>query len=350
MMRGDSDDWFKSANVATYKNFSYGYRLRDTGPGTYAELGGEFPQDIPPIWLACDASQSPDPAICPAPIETREFEFGDPWNGERAAIFKLFDLREFMAAQGQTGFFLVTARVRKFRVELWSTRIARGFWEVVPADKFEDVDELVEAVQAGNDPGAFSLFYGVINQDFRYRLVTSGEVVHLDQEFGALYSDPLLQTFDEGRVQGIIGVEDSNGANDSLANLFQRFMDDGVMNELPLIDVKAVDHDFDFQTHDDDSYVYYACAKDGWLFVNNVSDGSYLFVDTRRGSGFEDHPTLPSPYWQSGHFADRTVPIPAGCYDGWVCAFSVTVDSAFQVVEVSENNNLAEGACFAPTG
>ena len=44
--------------------------------------------------------------------------------------------------------------------------------------------------------------------------------------------------------------------------------------------------------------VIYACARDGWIVINNVEDGSYLIVDSRRGPGFED------PYWVSGTFPE----------------------------------------------
>jgi hypothetical protein len=70
-----------------------------------------------------------------------------------------------------------------------------------------------------------------------------------------------------------------------------------------LIDVKAVDETFRFQPEDEE-FIYYACARDGWLYVNNPRDGSWLFVDSRRTQGLPEADP-PTPYWLAGTFADN---------------------------------------------
>jgi hypothetical protein len=273
MMRGDTEQWFKSANIATYKNFSYGYRVRDTGVSLWARLGGEFPHDIPEEW-----SHEP----------TAEFAIG-------SARFIIHDLREFMEARGQAGYYLITARVRKYLVEFWSTRVARGFWEVVPGSMFRSLDEVADAVRSLNGPGNFELGYGAFDKDFDYRMVTTRETLRLDQRYGSIFKN--LVTTDEGDVQGLIGVQDADGNGVDLEDVFTEIMKESHTNTLPLIDVKAVKEDFNFDRARSGALVYYACARDGWICVNNREDGSYLWVDSRRGTGFSDN-----PYWEHGTF------------------------------------------------
>jgi hypothetical protein len=284
MMRGDTEQWFKSVNIATYKNFSYGYRVRDTGASLWAKLGGEFPHDIPEEdWKD---------------VPTDEFEIG-------SARFIVYDLRELMKARGQAGYYLITARVRKYLVEYWSTRVARGFWEVVPGSLFGSVTQVGDAVKSLNGPGNFELGYGVFDKDFDYRMVTTRETLRLDQRYGSIFKN--LVTTDEGEVQGLIGVNDAFGNGVELEDVFIEVMKESHTNALPLIDVKAVNADFNFELTRAGGHVYYACARDGWICVNNREDGSYLWVDSRRGAGFSDN-----PYWEHGTFD--------GSPDEWGCS------------------------------
>ena len=283
MMRGNSDEWFKSVNIATYKNFSYGYRVRDTGPGTWADLGGEFPQDIPLEWDG---------------VPTAEFEIG-------SARFIVYDLRDHMTERGQEGYFLITARVRKYFVMLWSRRVARGFWEVIPGSMFDDVDAVADAVRAGNDADNFELGYGLFDGDFDYRMVTTGETLRLDQAFGLYLRDVAI--VDEGATQGIIGVRNADGSGTELETSFVEIMMENHTNRLPLIDVKEVGPDYNFALTRTGRHRYYACAQDGWICVNNRHDNSYLWVDSRRGA-----PSGDAPYWEHGTFD--------GSPDTWGCS------------------------------
>ncbi len=285
MMRGDSDDWFKSANIATYKNFSYGYRVRDTGFLKWAKLGGEFPQDIPKSWEAAPKA---------------EFSIG-------SARFIIYDLRKLMEENGQAGHYLITARVRKYLVEFWSTRVARGFWEVVPGNMFADVQAVAAQVQSFNGAGNFELTYGAFDKDFDYKMVTTGETLRLDQRYGAIFKN--LVTLNEGEVQGLIGAETSGGSGIDLEDVFTEIMKESHTNALPLIDVKAVRPDFSWSMNGSGGHVYYACAKDGWICVNNRDDGSYLWVDSRRGPGL-------TPYWEHGTFDGSPSAWGCGCGTG----------------------------------
>ena len=294
-MRGSSSRWYKSANVATYKNFSYGYRIQETGGfGLYDNnLNGEFPMDLPQAW---------------EDVPSESFEFGKKYfNHAKAARFKIYDLREYMRERGQTGYILITARVRKFNTagQRWTTSVARGFWEVVPGHdtRFPTLAKVRAAIEANNDPEWFRLGHDLKDhKHFRYKLTTSGETVHLSQYYGDVFEDDLIRN--EGAVQGIIGLQDENGNGYSggLGDVFLRFMNNKAMNKLPLIASRTVNGDYTFEQDENDNHVFNVCARDGWLAVNNPRDGSYLFADSRRGLGFEDDPALPTPYWMDGLF------------------------------------------------
>ncbi|MEO1339534.1 MAG: CARDB domain-containing protein, partial [Myxococcota bacterium] len=95
-------------------------------------------------------------------------------------------------------------------------------------------------------------------------------------------------------------------------DVFIRFMENDVMDALPLIDVKAVKPNYRFIRNGDESFQYYACARDGWLAVNNPVDGSYLWIDSRRPGDFPSEPDYPLPYFEHGSFTDTT-PWPVAC-------------------------------------
>ena len=285
MMRGNSTEWFKSVNIATYKNFSYGYRVRDTGAATWAHLAGDFPQDIPAIWDG---------------IEPVTFLIG-------VARFNIYDLRELMEARGQAGYFLITARVYKTEGTLWSNRVARGFWEVVPASMYGSTADIAEKIKDRNPKEHFRKGYGAFHKDFKYTMATTGETLTLDQRFGA-YLRGVLVT-DTGEIQGILDIEAASGDNFSLQTIFTNIFKESHINSLPLIDVKEVGADLNFAKNEDGELRYYACAQDGWICVNNRQDESYLWVDSRRGPGFPDN-----PYWEHGTFDDS--PEDWGCTCG----------------------------------
>ena len=283
MMRGNSTEHFKSVNIATYKNFSYGYRVRDTGVAKWAHLAGDFPQDIPASWEETE------------PIT---FRIG-------VARFYIYDLRELMESRGQAGFFLITARVYKLEGTLWSDRVARGFWEVVPADMFANSSAIAETIKNDNPKEHFRIGYGAFHKDFKYKMATTGETLTLDQRFGAYLRD--VPVADTGEIQGILRVDGAASTSFALETLFTNVFNAGHTNSLPLIDVKEVGEDLRFVETEEGSLRYYACAKDGWICVNNRHDGSYLWVDSRRGPGFSDN-----PYWEYGTFD--------GSPDEWGCA------------------------------
>ena len=61
------------------------------------------------------------PEDCDAWVVTNEFEFGKPYlDHAKAARFKIYDLRAYMEARHQPGFYLITARLRKLQGELES--------------------------------------------------------------------------------------------------------------------------------------------------------------------------------------------------------------------------------------
>ena len=308
LMRGFGERWYKSANVATYKNFSYGYR---TGlgpdvlaeweittpldlclwvPTVYEKLDMEFPHDLPDEWLQSKA------------VPKTSFSIG-------MAAFRVYDTCEWHEQRGQTGYYLVTARVRKKSLDPWSRKVSRGFWEAVPCDgPYGSLAEVASAVKHLNKKEWFPSKYLLdADKHYQYRLATTREYVRLSQYYGAQFLNcGIADPTNEGRTQGIIQIKDADGNDIPMADVFLRFMSNGLMNELPLIDVKAVDEGYDFILGQNGQYRYYACARDGWLAVDDFVDGTYLFVDSRRGPGLSDDPEHPTPYWEEGVFTDAT--------------------------------------------
>ncbi|MEZ4869771.1 MAG: CARDB domain-containing protein [Caldilineaceae bacterium] len=330
LMLGDSRRFYKSANIASYKNFSYGYevhrqdnvaddlewfdvesgfwdkvlnlipnalKLLDVYLAPYSKKDLDFPHHLPAAWTA-------------ETVPHVEFAI-------EAAAFRVFDLRTLMAEQGQAGFYLITARVRKKSAGHWSTKVSRGFWEVVPGEAFASLATLEERIRTLNPEDHFSfryrdtLLFGK-NKHYKYRLAMSGETVRLNQYYGAIFEN--MHHTHEGTVQGINSIGDENGEEIALGEVHLHFMNNDFMNRLPLLDVKAVNRDFTFrrlvpEADAEDArgpYQFYACAQDGWLFVNRPRDptvvgdqGRWLFVDSRRGE--PGGPATP-PYFQGGIF------------------------------------------------
>lgn len=285
LMAGDSYTWFKSANSATYKNFSYGYKvipkkIRQNGipNGRYKKIGGQFPMDLHDDWA-----------------NTPQTSFGI---GE-AAAFKIYDLREKLESKGQAGFYLITASLYKGKRvnKPWSRRVARGFWEVVPADKFRSLESLKNEIVEFNDANGFSAGRSNKNKPYVYRLAVSGEALTLYEKYGIRSTEA---TKKEGQVQGISGIRSDGDAELPLDQVFIKFMNNNFMNTLPLLDVKAVDENYNFLEDDKDDYRLYACARDGWLAVNNFQNGTWFFADSRRKGLFPRQ----GVYWMGGRFFD----------------------------------------------
>lgn len=299
LMWGATKYPYRSTNVATYKNFSYGYGYTS---GAGDQVGGakkkdlDFPQHLPPEWnFDVDSDKRRDLSI-------------------GIARFRIYDFRELLEAKGQKGFYLITARVRKKAGTVWSRKVSRGFWEVVPGNAFASLDKLAERVQSLHSKNDFSSRYTGGNKHYSYRLAMTGELVRLSQFYGAHYVD--YRVTNEGRVQGIIGIGSSQPAAPAYGkgDVFIEFMNNTTMNRLPLIDVKAVGRDYQYQRLENDAFVFYACAQNGWIAVNNPEDGSYFFADSRRGQ-FEEEPVQPTPYYEGGRFEDGT-PWPVACGPG----------------------------------
>lgn len=346
MMRGDIRRFYKSANIATYKNFSYGYAVRrqdnvaddlewfdlkkgvfdqilnlapsilkllDTYLAPYSKKDLDFPHYIPPSWEAENVPRA-------------DFSI-------QAASFRVYDLRDLMEDNGQAPLYMITARVRKKSAGLWSKKVSRGFWEVVPGDAFPSLEALVQRVKDFNPKGNFRFGYTDTifgnNKHYKYRLAVSGERIRLSQYYGAIFEN--LRHRNEGTVQGIISIADNEGDEISRAEVHLHYMNSAFMNRLPLIDVKAVEPDFGFARLEPDAndegadprgpYLFYACAQNGWFFVNRPPDpmvpgdqGRWFFADSRRNQ-------IGAPYFQGGTFTDDEVwrtGCGAGTGGGWV--------------------------------
>ena len=292
LMVGDSDHFYKSANISTYKGFSYGYRMRRTGAALYAMLGTSSALFTPQDWDDCEEGSSPECA-CPShgPSNDRvprlELSIG-------VADFTVFDLRCFMESRGQEGHYFITADFHKKQSLFWSNRIARSLWEVVPADSFPSLQEVVNQLTVLNPPDHFQDGVTLAEKDYTYRMVSTGETLTLDQKYGAIFNG--LVQLEEGRMQGISEIFNPVGLQHNNRDVYMAFNDNGFMNRMPLIDVKAVDAAGQYEAASGGGFRFYACAMDGWLCVNNPLDGTYLWADSRRGPGFDN------PTYESGFF------------------------------------------------
>ncbi|MDX2285569.1 MAG: hypothetical protein NW241_15485 [Bacteroidia bacterium] len=276
LMPGDIRHWYKSSNIATYKNFSYGYKVeRKKDWITYEKIGDSFPMDIPKEW-----SQSP----------SNSFNIG------KADQFIIYDLREVMQRKGQVGFFLVTARLYKGNNinRPWSKRVARGFWEIVPESRVSSLDELKNLILANNRKENFRIKK---SEDYFYKLCVSGETVYLYRKIGFRATE---STKKQHQVQGIYKILDSEGGNIPLEKVFINFMNNQQMNRLPLLNVKALDRNFNYITYTHGDYVMYGCARDGWLAINNYRHGTWFFADSRRIGNRQG-----TSYWMEGKYRDN---------------------------------------------
>lgn len=301
MMAGNRRAPWRSVNVGTYKNFSYGYA-----------------QDCDPTdLLGCDALYTAGPIDLPD-WGVEPYTFSLDGDTDIPVRFAVYDLREHMELQGLAPLWLITGRVWKKRpLQFSMKRFARGFWEVIPGDWYEDAGDIEALINDRHSAADFpDGTFEDIDELYRYRLVSTGEEVSLSPRLGAIV--PVTHVDIADFVQGVRELRDAGDAWLDRATYYIELWNAASNKGLPLLDVKAVNDRYDYVTSSGGAPRYYACAKDGWLCVNDfhpadtAAQPRYLWVDARPAGGQW------APSWQTGTY-HPSEQWPCGCGDGdWV--------------------------------
>ena len=252
--------WWVSDNIGTYKSFSYGYYYTDDLPWDEDDRHLDWPMSIPPSW---------------APHRYREGNT-DTFGSGRAA-FAFYDLRSL----SNHGFYVVVARMSKSRNLAKYRLYARGFWEVVPRDRFTSVAALKSWVMAQNPPSHYNDTTSGDSKWYRYKM-TTGEKLKLN----------IIVGFDDGEVKNpIMSVTHPQGWDMDLADVATDRTSQTVIESLPLLDVREVDANY---LHT--GRVLARAGGDGHLWVTNPHRGSSLQIhssDYRQPFRTDIDPELP---------------------------------------------------------
>jgi hypothetical protein len=252
MLMAGSDQFWVERNNATYKTFAY---------GTYRSASGscrDFPMEYPSRWDAYAVEE--------------EFQVGQ-------ARFRFIDL----SREELYGFYLVLAEVHKS----WANDgVCRGFWEVVPYERFWTVDDLIDYVLDHNRQPYFGDESGP-EGNYIYTM-TTGESVELDHIHGrTAIPDSHYRNYRYGgsthpipRIWAV-GADPSFEEPEEIADLL--FGPDDNRPEsvdarcaMPLLEVREVDDNYQFTGRT----LAYA-AGDGQLVISNPYLGQRLTLDSR---------------------------------------------------------------------
>jgi hypothetical protein len=234
-------------NSGTYKGFSYGY-LHD----------GEVDRHLDsPFTL---------PALHRAHLYRvgGEVELFD--RRDSRARFSFVDLSDVPGH----GYYLVLGRVSKSENSACHRHYARGFWEVVPAERFASVAALADYVLQHNPAAAFTDVTEGPGRFYRYTM-TTGEALELDDRLGYAgegCSNPIRRIWPAGR-------DPDTDAPARLSELVHDRCDPDAVARAPLMDVREVDslHRFTGRR------LAYA-AGDGLVVVDNPHIGRRLVLDS----------------------------------------------------------------------
>jgi hypothetical protein len=271
-MMGDARFW-KSRNDGVYKSFGYGYYYNDTCGASRSEHT-MWPMDVPGSWSA------------------NQYREGSThtWAKDRAH-FRFYDLRN------EHGFYVVLGRVSKSRNMDKYRKYSRGFWEVVPAERFASAAALKSWVLSDANNPARNFNDGTSGEGkwFKYKM-TTGETVWLD----------IIVGFDDGAHNDpILKIIDANGAEVPLAS---RVYSRNANQNPPLLEVYGVDA----QYRNTQRYAY--SVGDGQVSVSNpftlsdvVLDSSNYTAQTRIEQGSSMSDAIEVPYYPNQHWvASRT--------------------------------------------
>jgi hypothetical protein len=286
-MMGDAKFW-KSHNDGVYKSLSYGYYYNTTC-GANDSAHTQWPMEVPSSWA----------------VNLYKEGTTSVWSKGRGN-FRFYDLR------AELGFYVVLGHVSKSMNMDKYRKFSRGFWEVVPAERFANAAALKNWVlsDANNPTSSYSDTTSGDAKWFKYKM-TTGETVWLD----------ILVGFDDGlHNDPIIRVVDPDG---SVPSLDSRIYSRNSNANPPLIEVYGVDAQY--RT----GHRYANSSADGYVQVNNPFVLADLTIDSRnytaptrieQGGSLSDaleQPYLPNQFWISSHGASgfsRKVLLVDGAY------------------------------------
>lgn len=251
-------------NLGTYKGFTWGYSIEKGIPNT--KLFAE-PFVVPKGWAGGVAVDDEFIPVLP----------GESNATAQMVRFRFYDRSSVDAHGAVVGFYLVTGGLRvgvgppilerssvggnrgiDFRYV--PTSFLRGFWEVVPADRFPSFDSFRDRVLRSNPSNKA---FGYSASPVQYNS-TTGELLELFQDAG--YT----------QLGGIAGVVHPNGTRLSLTDVHADAANVG--QKLPLIDVTEVD------SRGLLTGTKYAYSRgDGYLEVRNpfIGGDGKLCIDSR---------------------------------------------------------------------
>ena len=247
MLMQGSERYWRSDNSGTYKSFSYGYQAH---PGRDMHL--RYPMRYPSTWERFVYSEGEQKDWSPGPKSRAQFRFID------------------LSKVEPYGFYVVMARVSKSALDPTYRETSRGFWEVVPKERFATVRELKDAT-LGVNPASFYTDDTVgPSKYYRYRM-TTGELLELDDTLGANAEhceNPIRRLWAPAR----------DGQGDEtlkLADVIFDRCDAAAIERSPLLDVREVDAEYQFTGRK----LAYA-GGDGQLIVDNPYIGATLWLDS----------------------------------------------------------------------
>jgi hypothetical protein len=247
LMPGEARFW-QSDNSGTYKSFSYGY-FHDGDKDRHLDAPFRIPENVHGYLYQ----------------EGERKLFAN--NRDSRVRFSFLDLSEVE----RFGFYVVLGQVSKSENSRRYRYYARGFWEIVPRDRFGTVRELKQYVLHRNPDSAFSDATEGARRFYRYTM-TTGEVLELDDRLGSRQNrceNPIRRVWPSG-------VNPDRAPALPLADLIFDRCNPGSIARMPLMDVREVDREFRFTGR----RLAYA-AGDGQLWVQNPYLGGGLQIDSR---------------------------------------------------------------------
>ena len=247
-MRGDYKKWFRSTNDGCYKSFSYGYLHR----GKDYEIMEEWPIFIPSSFRKYLYK------------ETGQIEFKNTYDS--LVKFRFYDLKTIP----EKGFYIILGHFRKNTRSKKYLCYARGFWEIVPGDKFSTVSTLKKWVLEHN-PDEFVLAdpENEVDSSWKYKM-TTGETVELD---------PLVGYDSGGWRNTIKRIWDENDQELPLNEYTCDRLNKDAIEKFPLLEVREIEPNDRNHYKLSDSVIAYA-SGDGILSVRNPHIGEFLLLDS----------------------------------------------------------------------
>lgn len=246
LMPGESQFW-RSDNSGTYKSFSYGY-FHDGDRDRHLASPMRMPEPLRSHLYREDGRQQFEPQ----PAGRVHFAFLD------------------LSALPRFGFYVVLGSVGKSENSERHRYYSRGFWEVVPRQRFASASALKDYVLAHNPGAAFTNDTEGRRRFYRYSM-TTGETLELDDRLGFAQEqcdNPIRRVWSAG-------ADPDTDPPQRLSDILFNRCDADAIAHMPLLDAREVDESFQLTGR----RLAYA-AGDGELWVDNPYVGARLQLDS----------------------------------------------------------------------